>query len=129
MVYLDKEAITQLVEAINQRNLDPGSKLFSDDVVLHFPGNNQVSGDYHGKSGVVEIWQKQIRLTNDTLKVEIVDTSQGEGNVILIMQISAQSNEQSYSWRRANHYKIVKGRVVEGWIYEGNQYIADKVFA
>lgn len=129
MVYLDEESIKQLIEAFNQRNLEPGSKLFSEDVILHCPGQNRISGDYLGKSGVVEFWQKQISLTNETFSAETVAVSQGEGNLVLILQITAQSGSQQYSWRRVNHYKVVEGRVVEGWIYEGDQYTADIVFA
>ncbi len=129
MVYLDKHSIKQLIEAFNQRNLAPGSKLFSEDVVLHCPGKNRISGDYHGKSSVVEFWQKQITLTDETFKAEIVAVSQGEGTLILVIEISAQSTGQQYTWRRINHYKVIEGRVVEGWIYEGDQYTADAVFA
>ena len=129
MVYLDKDSINQLIEAFNQRNLEPGSKLFSEDVVLHRPGKNRISGDYHGKSGVVEFWQKQIDLTDETFKAKIVAVSQGEGTLILVIEISAQSGSQQYTWRRINHYKVVEGRVVEGWIYEGDQYTADALFA
>lgn len=129
MVYLDEESIKQLIKAFNQRNLEPGSKLFSDSVVLHCPGKNRIAGDYHGKSGVVDFWQNQIALTNETFKAEIDSVSQGEGNLVLIMKITAQADDQLYSWRRVNHYKVVEGRVVEGWIYEGDQHTADLVFA
>ena len=129
MVYLDEDSIKQLIEAFNQRNLETVSKLFSEDVVLHCPGQNRISGDYHGKNGVVELWEKQISLTNETFRAETLAVSQGEGNLVLVIEISAQANDQQFSWRRVNHYKVVEGRVVEGWIYEGDQYIADSVFA
>jgi len=128
MVYLDKEAIAQLIEAFNQRNLEPGSKLFSEDVILHCPGKSRISGDYHGKAGVVEFWQKQINLTEETFQAEVVAVSQSEGNLILVIEISVDKDDQLYTWRRVNHYKVVEGRVVEGWIFEGDQYTADAVF-
>ena len=87
MVYLDEDSIKQLVEAINQRNFVPGSKLFSEDVVLHCPGKNRISGDYHGKSGIVELWQKQISLTNETFRAETLAVSQGEGDLVLIAEL------------------------------------------
>jgi predicted SnoaL-like aldol condensation-catalyzing enzyme len=129
MVYLDKQSIEQLIKAFNQRDLEPGSKLFAENVVLHCPGKSRISGDYFGKKGVVEFWQKQISLTNETFQAEILEVSQGEGILVLIIEITAQSKDQQYSWRRVNHYKVVEGRVVEGWIYEGNQYTADIVFS
>jgi len=129
MVYLDKQSIEQLIKAFNQRDLEPGSKLFAEDVVLHCPGRSRISGDYVGKTGVVELWQKQISLTNETFYAEILEVSQVEAILVLIIEISAQLDDQQYSWRRVNHYKVVEGRVVEGWIYEGDQYRADVVFA
>jgi len=129
MVYLDKQSIEQLIKAFNQRDLKPGSKLFAEDVVLHCPGKSRISGDYSGKKGLVEFWQKQITLTNETFQAEILEVSQGEGALVLIIEIAAQLNNQQYSWRRVNHYKVVEGRVVEGWIYEGDQYTADIVFS
>lgn len=129
MVYLDKEAIAQIIQAFNQRNLAPGSKLFADDVILHCPGKSRISGDYHGNSGVVEFWQKQIMLTDETFQADVVAVSQGEGTLILVIEISVTKDNQLLSWRRVNHYKVVEGRVVEGWIFEGDQYTADAVFA
>jgi predicted SnoaL-like aldol condensation-catalyzing enzyme len=129
MVYLDQKAIQQLINAFNQRDLEPGSKLFTEDVVLHCPGKNRIAGDYTGKSGVLDFWKKQIELTSWSFKAEVDSVYQGEGNLVLIMDVSAELDDRSYSWRRVNHYRVVEGRVVEGWIYEGDQYTADIVFA
>jgi len=129
MVYLDKKTIKQIIEAFNQRNFEPSSKLFSEDATLHCPGRNRIAGDYEGKAGVIEFWQKQIALTNETFRAEVIAVSQGEGNLVLIIELTTQVGEQLFSWRRVNHYKVIDGRVVEAWIYEGDQYTADTVFS
>jgi len=129
MVYLDQKAIHLLINAFNQRDLEPVLKLFADDVILHYPGKNQISGDHLGKSGVLDFWKKQIEISRGSFKGEIISVLQGEGNLVIIMDASAEVGNQPYSWRRVNHYRIVEGRVVEGWIYEGDQYTADIVFA
>jgi predicted SnoaL-like aldol condensation-catalyzing enzyme len=129
MVYLDQKAIEQLINSFNQRDLEPGSKLFKDDVVLHCPGRNQISGDHIGRKGVMDFWEKQIDLTGGSFNVEVVFVCQGEGNLVIIMKITVELNHQVYSWRRVNHYRVVEGRVVEGWIYEGDQQTVDTVFA
>lgn len=129
MVYLDEKAIKQLINAFNQRDLEPGLKLFADEVILHYSGKNKIAGDHLGKSGLLDFWSKQIELTGGSFKGEILSVLQGEGNLVLVMNITAEVEDQSYSWRRINHYHIAEGRVVEGWIYEGDQYTADIVFA
>ena len=129
MVYLDQNAIQEFIDAFNRRDLEPGSKLFSEDVVLHCPGKSQISGDYRGKMGVLGFWKKQIELTKGSFKAEVDSVFQGEGNLMLIMNVSAEFNDQEYYWRRVNHYRVVEGRVVEGWIYESDQYTVDLIFA
>ena len=129
MVYLDEKVIQQLIEAFNRREFEPVTKLFADNVVLHYPGRNRLAGDYQGKSGLLDFWQKQIEITGGSFQGKIVAVSQGEGNLVLIVDAIAVHDSQEYTWRRINHYHISKGRIIEGWIYEGDQYTADIVFA
>jgi ketosteroid isomerase-like protein len=129
MVYLDEKVIQQLIEAFNRRDFEPVTKLFTDDVVLHYPGRNRIAGDYQGKSGVLNFWHKQIEITGGSFQGKVISVCQGDENLILLMDAKAIHNGQEYTWRRINHYQIAKGRIFEGWIYEGDQYTADLVFA
>ena len=129
MVYLDKNTISQLVEAFNRRDLETVTKLFSDDVVLHCPGKSRVSGTYQGKPGLLEFWQKQIELTGGSFKGNVISVCQGEGSLILVMEVIVDHADETLSWQRVNRYHLADGRIVEAWIYEGDQYAADTVFA
>ena len=92
MVYLDEKAIQQLIKAFNERNFEPGSMLFADDVILHYPGNNRIAGDHIGKSGLLDFWNKQIDLTGGSFKGEIITVLQGEGNLVMVMNATAEVN-------------------------------------
>ncbi len=129
MVYLDKKTISQLVEAFNRRDLETVTKLFSDDVVLHCPGKSRVSGTYQGKPGLLEFWQKQIELTGGSFQGNVISVCQGEGSLILVMEVIVDHADETLSWQRVNRYHLADGRIVEAWIYEGDQYAADTVFA
>lgn len=129
MVYLDKKAIQQLIDAFNRRDLEPGSKLFAEDVVLHCPGKNRIAGDYLGRQALLGFWQNQFELSGESFQAEVITVCQGEGSLILVMNLSVDHDHDNYSWRRVNHYRIVEGRIVEGWIYEGDQYTADLIFS
>jgi hypothetical protein len=59
----------------------------------------------------------------------MVSVLRGEGHLGLILELSAERDGKTSSWRRVNHYQIIEGRIVEGWIYESNQYIVDEIFA
>ena len=129
MVYLDEKVIQQLIEAFNRRDWEPGSKLFAEDAILHCPGKNRISGDHSGKQGILEFWQKQFAISGESFQAEVISVCQGEGNLVLVMNVQADHDNNIHSWRRVNHYRLVEGRVVEGWIYEGDQYTADHVFS
>jgi len=129
MVYLDKKTINLLVEAFNRRDLEPVSKLFADDIILHYPGKSRVSGTYQGKSGLLEFWQKQIELTGGSFQGNVISVCQGEGSLILVMEVIVDHADETLSWQRVNRYHVADGRIVEAWIYEGDQYAADTVFA
>ena len=73
--------------------------------------------------------QNQIKLTGGSFQGKVVSVCQGEGNLVLIMDATATHDGQEFTWRRINHYQLAKGRIFEGWIYEGDQYTADIVFA
>ena len=128
MVYLDKKTISHLVETFNRRDLEPAI-IFADDVVLHCPGKSRVSGTYQGKPGVIEFWQKQINLTARSFEAKVISVCQGEGALIIVMEMRVNQADETFSWQRINRYHIADGRIVEAWIYEGDQYAADTVFA
>lgn len=129
MVYLDELSIQQIIEAFNRRDLEPASKLFAEEVLLHCPGKSRISGDYSGKTGVMELWRKQIDFSDGTFQGKVITACQGEGVLILIMEAKVLFEGQQVSWRRVNHYQVKEGRVVEGWIYESDQSVVDAVYA
>jgi len=129
MVIFDEGVTQQIIDAFNQRNLEPVLKLFAEDVVLHCPGKHRLAGDYHGRSGVLEFWQKQIACCEGDFRAKVVTACQGDGHLVLIFDLEAQRGGKTYQWRRANHYRIRESRAQEGWIYESDQYAADEAFA
>jgi ketosteroid isomerase-like protein len=128
MAYLDEAIIRLLVEAFKQGNLEPALKLVAEDAALHVPGKNRISGEYQGIEGVRKFWTSQIALTSGTFTGKVVSVLQGDGHLVLILQLDASRDGETYSWRRVNHYHIVEGRIIEGWVYESNQDVADAVF-
>lgn len=129
MVYFDKKTVNLLVEAFNRRDLEPVSKLFADEIVLHYPGKSRISGTYHGKEGLFDFWQKQFKLSGGNFQGKVISVCQGEGSLILVMEVLVEHAGEKLSWQRINRYKIVDGKFVEAWIFEGDQYAADMVFA
>ena len=47
--------------------------LFSEDVVWHLPGNNQLSGVHRGRDAVFAIFARTTQLSGGTFKIEVHD--------------------------------------------------------
>jgi hypothetical protein len=129
MVHLDEQVVRQLYDAFNQRNFDVVIKLYADDIRLHCPGRNQVSGDYNSRQEVINFWIKQMNVSEGTFQPQVVTVAESEGHIVVVTDVSVQRNGQSFSWRRLLHFTIYDSRVHECWIYEGDQYTADQAFA
>jgi len=125
---LDEKVVRILVDAINRRELKPVLKLYAEEVILHCPGKNHIAGEYHGKSGILDFWQKQITLSEGTYNGNVISVFQGENQLVLIMELSITRHGKVYNWRRANHYQLYRNRVVEGWIFESDQHLVDEAF-
>ena len=128
MVYLDEQVVRQLYDAFNQRNFEVVIKIYADDIRLHCPGRNQVSGDYTSREGVLEFWNKQMRVSEGTFHPQVVTVAESEGHLVVITDIMVQKEGRSFSWRRLLHFIIYDSRVHECWIYEGDQHTADEAF-
>jgi hypothetical protein len=128
MVYLDEQVVRQLYDAFNQRNFDVVIKIYADNVRLHCPGRNQVSGDYNSRQGVIDFWTKQMEVSEGTFQPKVVTVAESEGHLIVVTDISIQRDGRSFSWRRLLHFTLYDSRVNECWIYEGDQNMADQAF-
>jgi len=126
--FLDEKVVRTLIDAFNRRELEPVLKLFAEEVVLHCPGRNRVAGEYRGKSEVLGFWRKQVELSEGTFKGNVISVLQGENQLVLISELSLTRHGKTYTWRRANHYQFYRNRVIEAWLYESDQYLADEAF-
>jgi len=126
--FLDEKVVRTLIDAFNRRELEPVLKLFAEEVVLHCPGKNRIAGEYRGRSEVLGFWRKQVELSGGTFQGNVISVLQGENQLVLISELSLTRHGKAYTWRRANHYQFYRNRVIEAWLYESDQYLADEAF-
>ena len=68
-----------------------GDVLLADDVVWHWPGASSVSGDYHGRSAVLELLKGFHALTQNRLSVVPLDMLEGEDHLMSFTRVTAES--------------------------------------
>ena len=87
------------------------------DLVLHFPGNNILSGDHHGPEGARAFNQTLRDRSDGTIRFEVLDVVGGDAHTFLLFVATAEREGRTYSWRAVSVYRIVDGKLRETWIH------------
>jgi ketosteroid isomerase-like protein len=87
------------------------------DLVMHFPGNNILSGDHHGPDGARAFNQVLRERSGGTIRFEVIDVLGGDEHTFLLFVASAERNGRTYSWRAVSVYRIEGGKLRETWIH------------
>lgn len=120
--------IHEYVEAVGRRDMDAALAVFAEELRIHVPGRNQVSGDHHGRLGLQWFLQTQMALTNGTFRPAMNGILAKGERIMVGFDITASRDGKEYQWKRILEYRVQDGKIAETWIYEGDQYGADEVF-
>lgn len=119
-----------MASALEHGNLEAFSKFLADDVTYHIPGRNPTSGDYRGGEAVLDLWNRQKQLLGGRMyRVRTYDMAASDEHVIMLAEVTAQRDDVIYTYRTANVYRVVDGKIVEAWPYISDLYAFDAVYS
>jgi ketosteroid isomerase-like protein len=120
--------IYDYVAAVGRRDMAAALSVFAEDLILHVPGRNQISGVHHGRSGLQWFLQKQVELTGGTFRPAMNGILSKDERIIVGFDITATRDGKEFQWKRLLDYRVQDGSIAETRIYEGDQAVADEVF-
>jgi ketosteroid isomerase-like protein len=117
--------------AFAEGNLAAVSDLFSDDIVWHVPGNNDLAGDHQGKDQVLAAFGKLFEMTGGTFRNdEIHDVvANDEHGVVLVKSSGRRPDGRAWSGRSAHIWHMADGKATEFWIFNEDQATVDAFFS
>jgi uncharacterized protein len=97
-------------------------------IVWHVPGDNPVSGSYHGHAAVFgDIAERMQPL--DTWRVDVVDVMANADLVVATVHLVAARGETRVETDGAHVFRFdTDGRIVEAWGFTADQAGLDRVF-
>lgn len=123
MAHPNEEIAREYLRAFNEGNLERVGELLSDDVVIHFPGRNPVSGDKRGKEEVMAFFKVMARRAGvGSTPPDVHDVLANDTRAVALMTRRVGGIEASV----AVVYEIREGRIAEVWPYERDQYAVDE---
>lgn len=73
--HLNAAAVRRIFEAWNSGNLDVIREAYAEDIVLHFAGNNAMSGTYRGRDAVMDVSARAMQGWGPHAETETILTS------------------------------------------------------
>jgi ketosteroid isomerase-like protein len=101
------------------------SKLFSEDVVWHVPGQNPMAKEYRGQGEVFAFFGQLMEQTGGTFKITPIDSFANDQGGIYLDRITAERPGKKLDVRLILHVVIKEGRIVAGFDYFHQEHLWD----
>ncbi len=108
-------------EAFGKGDMATITELFSEDVVWHLPGNNQLSGVHRGKDAVFAIFAKTTQLSGGTFKIDVHDVLANEQHAVALTRATASRQGNTFDSLDTDVYHVSGGKVTEWWSFAEDQ--------
>jgi ketosteroid isomerase-like protein len=110
------------IDLINAGDFEALADLYTDDLVIHYPGRNPLAGCHP----VEEFLSKfETVLKNGTLKRELHDALGTNDHAVQLLRVTASAHGRSHSWNAVAVLHVRDGKFSECWIHVDDQYALD----
>jgi ketosteroid isomerase-like protein len=132
MAHPNEELARSEMEAALRGDFEGMLDHYTDDVVLHYPGRNALTGTYRGKDGIREWGRKIDKLlgVGGSLTRTLHDVLASDDHAIQLASVVARrADGRSASWNAAVVMHVRDGKISEVWLNIDDPYAVDELFA
>lgn len=117
MAHPNQALIEKAVKAFIAGDIETMKTLAADDVILHVPGTNQLSGDYKGQGELFgSFFPKVMQLTDQTYTLQPHEVIGTDEHLVGIYNVKATRNGKTLEWRQVNVYHPRDGKIAEAFV-------------
>jgi ketosteroid isomerase-like protein len=110
------------IDLINADDLEALEDLYTDDLVVHYPGKNPLSGSHLVQEFLVKF---QTVLNGGTLTRELHDALGTDDHAVQLLRVTASAGGHSHSWNAVAVMHVRDARFSEVWLHVDDQYALD----
>ena len=125
MAHPNEELIRRGYQAFAAGDMATLDELFSNDVVWHAPGRNQLSGTFRGKEEVFATFQRVGELTGGTFKLDIHAVLADDEHAVVLTRATGEREGRTLDDNSVQVFHIKDGKVTEQWLHPGDTYASD----
>ena len=113
--------IRELYAAFFAGDMETAGNGFADDIVVHLPGRNPLSGTYHGKDQVFAMLAAESELVSDPT-TEIHDVLASDDHAVVLRTDSVSRNGRTWAGPCVDVMHVKDGKITEYWNTSLDQY-------
>jgi ketosteroid isomerase-like protein len=110
------------IELINAGDMGGLGDLYTDDLVVHYPGRNPVAGSHSVQEFLAKF---EAVLKNGSLTRELHDALGTEDHAVQLLKVTASVGGRSHSWNAVAVMHVRDGKFSEVWLHVDDQYALD----
>lgn len=123
MAQSNLEVVRSYIDAVGRSDLETAAGLVSEDIVMHIPGRNPMSGEIRGRDGLIAMFERTREMSGGQMPAaEVHDMTASENHVVALLTRTIAGVEA----RAAVVYHVEDGRITEIWPHEQDQYALDE---
>jgi ketosteroid isomerase-like protein len=127
MTHPNEEVARSATEALSKGDMETFLNLHTDDTVVHFPGRGPMAGDYRGKDGVAQMFQKQMQMLDAPPEIENHDTLASDDHAVILNTVRGTRGGQTLEQQQVVVLHIRDGKVAEAWLQFSKQQDMDEM--
>ena len=129
MAHPNEELARSEMEAALRGDVEGMLAHYTDDVVLHYPGRNALSGTYAGKDGIRQWAGKIDELlgAGGSFHRSLHDILAGDNHAVQLVSVDARrADGRTASWNAAVVMHVHDGKISEIWLNIDDPYAVDE---
>jgi ketosteroid isomerase-like protein len=129
MAHPNEESLRRGYDAFGRGDVEAVLALFTDDIRLHIPGRNPVSGEYQGKDQVVGFFTKLMELTDGTFSLDVHDVLANDEHAVGLVTLRGERGGRTLDVNDAQVWHVKDGKFSEFWSQLFDLYAADEFWS
>jgi uncharacterized protein len=126
MAHPNEELARNVTDALSKRDMDRFFSYQADDIVMHFPGRGPMAGEYRGKEGLAQLFQRQMQVLDSPPQIENHDVLANDDHAVILNKVRASRGGQTIEQQQVVVMHIKDGKVRETWLLFSDQQGMDE---
>ena len=127
MAHPNEEVARKATEALGKGDIETFLSLHRDDVVVHFPGRGPLAGDYKGKDGLGQMFQKQMQMLDSPPEIENHDILANDDHFVVLNKVKGTRGGKTLEQNQVVVLHIKGGKIAEAWLQFSDQQAMDEL--